>query len=1142
MRAPLFRCLLLTVLAVLTALPVQAEPIRISGRVVLPAGTKGARIELRRLDPPYEERLRTALGTPPAPAATAQPGADGRFALTAPGPGFYRVLAQAEGFLPLQRELVSLERDTELPPATLTKASMAAVKTAPKARLLALGSTSPSGESAWHPAPREAVAGEDGIAKLPYQAGETLVVVMAWPQALAFFVEVRPEAVRELRPTRPVSLEVRGQDDRPVPGALVSAAGFPLTTAGPDGRFTLDLPGPGGMVTVEGPGGQWAEVRLDPAGVAPGEIRTARLQPPRLVTGRVLDADTGHPLAGARVQGETESAVADAEGRFRIALPPRSYGLFLTASAEGYVKADGFPEGDGPATFSLKRAGFLDGVVMEAGGRPVAKARVRALPAPGRSPMADPPSAEVSTDAAGRFHLPGLAVGLTYTLLVDGGDFAPVRRMADVAERPGEPLRITVSPGAAAAGRVLDPGGRPLPGAIVLLQQDRPEDSKPIEALSGPEGRFLLPHLAAGRYDLRVTREGFAPARIAGLEIPADSRAVDLGDVRMEGSAAIEGRVLDDRGRPVSGAQVGLAISQEHQGDRPSPVETGPDGAFRLRDLVRGERYDLWVQADGFVTRQAPGVEAPTAEPLRIELRRGRILAVRVVDPDGRPVPRARLSRLERMTMKMDGGSIGSQSVSDAGETDDEGTLRIGGLEPGVVDLQVEADGFQTLLARGLRVPENEAAGPVEITLARGAVLEGRVLDGDGKPVLGASVRAFQEDAERPFGGPPGATTDDEGRYRLTGLSPGSYQVAADSADIQASAQAPVEIRAAVQSLDLRFPKGSTVSGQVVDDRGSPVAQARISLAPNGPATLSQADGTFTFRSVADGAFRLRGAAPGFAETTAPDEIQVAGRPVRGLILRLGRGVSIAGRLLGVDPDRLAGARILALLWEPERQERLQGTVDRQGSYQVANASPGTWQVRAELRDGRSAQGQIEVAEVEAGPVALDLEFEEGLTLSGRVLLDGEPLAGGTLAVDGSPATLAYDGGFSVSGLKPGPHRIDILGGPGLGQALQIEMSRDEEMTIPLSTGSISGRVLSPEGLPLGGAIVDVAAEQPDLNASFEGLQVLTAEDGAFQVPRCIAGSYRLRVHADGFPLAESHILVPPSGSVHTEIALETKE
>lgn len=485
------------------------------------------------------------------------------------------------------------------------------------------------------------------------------------------------------------------------------------------------------------------------------------------------------------------------------------------------------------------------------------------------------------------------------------------------------------------------------------------------------------------------------------------------------------------------------------------------------------------------------------------------------------------------------GAGYGHQSVASLGETDDEGSFRIGNLEPGALDLLVQAEGFQPLVAPGLHIPEDAEAGAVEITLARGAVLEGQVLDGDGKAVSGAFVSASLEEAESPVFGAPPAATDGEGRYRLAGLTPGSYQVTVTSGELSDTLWAKAEVGAGIRRLDFRFPSGAQVSGQVVDSAGAPVPRAALSLVPveagHTSNTISRADGTFTFRAVQDGDFNLRGSAPGFALTVEPGEVRVSGGPVRGLLLRLNRGASITGRLLGVDPDRLEGTRILA---DVREYEVLHGIVDRPGAYRIANATPGTWNVTAVLPDGRSAKGQVEV---ETEPVTLDLEFEDGLTLSGRVLLDGEPLAGGSLAVDGRSSTIAYDGRFSVPGLAPGPHRLDVVVGPGLGQALQIEMSRDEEMTIPLSTGAITGRVLSPEGLPLGGALVEVAAEQPDLNASFEGLQILTSEDGAFQLSRGIAGSYRLRVHADGFPLAEAHVLVPPGGTVHTEIALEIK-
>src|SRR6185436_17374481 len=146
-----------------------------------------------------------------------------------------------------------------------------------------------------------------------------------------------------------------------------------------------------------------------------------------------------------------------------------------------------------------------------------------------------------------------------------------------------------------------------------------------------------------------------------------------------------------------------------------------------------------------------------------------------------------------------------------------------------------------------------------------------------------------------------------------------------------------------------------------------------------------------------------------FTETTSPGEVRVSGQPVQGLVLRLSPSLSITGRLLGVDPDELMGARIQAFFQGPAPRFRwLFGVMDGQGKYRVPDAFPGTWQVKALLPDGRSAEGTLEVT---TEPAVLDLEIAAGLTLSGRVLVDGEPLAGATLSVDGSQTSTAYDGG-----------------------------------------------------------------------------------------------------------------------------------
>jgi uncharacterized GH25 family protein len=238
-----------------------------------------------------------------------------------------------------------------------------------------------------------------------------------------------------------------------------------------------------------------------------------------------------------------------------------------------------------PAVHAQSEA-TLDGRVLD-GRRPVARARVRALPEPSWHSLEEASRGEARTDSDGAFRISGLRAGWTYSVVVDRGAFAPVRQLVKV---PASPLRIRVQPGAEASGRVVDTEGQPVEGALIRLNVSRsdkdawrdPEMSVPLQALTGPDGRFLYRNLASGRYDLQVMREGLAPRLISGLTIPERARAVGVGDFRLEPGAVVEGRVADEEGRPVAGAQVGLTGTSNPRATdgqkRSRPPRTAPSG------------------------------------------------------------------------------------------------------------------------------------------------------------------------------------------------------------------------------------------------------------------------------------------------------------------------------------------------------------------------------------------------------------------------------------------------------------------------------------------------------------------------------------------------------------------------------------
>jgi len=132
------------------------------------------------------------------------------------------------------------------------------------------------------------------------------------------------------------------------------------------------------------------------------------------------------------------------------------------------------------------------------------------------------------------------------------------------------------------------------------------------------------------------------------------------------------------------------------------------------------------------------------------------------------------------------GGSTGSGTF--AGETDAKGRFKIAGLAPGAYEIRPHAYVFvlpnQSPYAganRRIVVRAGETIDDISIELVRGAVVTGRVVDENGRPMVGDVVRLHMLRGDNPppdSGAPSGMDeTDDRGVYRLFGVPPGRYLV-----------------------------------------------------------------------------------------------------------------------------------------------------------------------------------------------------------------------------------------------------------------------------------------------------------------------------------------------------------------------------
>ncbi len=420
-------------------------------------------------------------------------------------------------------------------------------------------------------------------------------------------------------------------------------------------------------------------------------------------------------------------------------------------------------------------------------------------------------------------------------------------------------------------------------------------------------------------------------------------------------------------------------------------------------------------------------------------------------------------------------------------ETGPDGKAAFPALQPGTYWVRLEKSGYADLMAhqgRGRRlVVSTGRKNAITIHLTRTVAISGQVFDSQGSPVSGVTVTAV---VRRSINGdtrvvPTGDTipTDDGGRYRLYGLLPGHYSVAAIANGNTAGSEvfAPVCYPGSGEAefFDLKAGEVRTSVNLILADRGGVTISGTVS---------------------------------GMPRDTHPNRAAVS--------------LVAAGTL----------KTPIATVW-----------TDTDGSYVFNGVSPGEYQLIAWARiAGRTLSGPLEGAgacsaartiSVSGGDVQVDLQLQPLARVRGRLVLDrgaGDACTPSSAArimfhsEDGWPdewlPAATVDGGrFMVDGLPAGRYRIEMPDLAGSHRLASIQVgnttapgrSVDVDGTTPLTivltaaTGEVSGNVSDREDKPAKGIVVLAPVDG-------EGaIQVQHVEAGGrYRFSDVLEGKYRL--------------------------------
>lgn len=584
------------------------------------------------------------------------------------------------------------------------------------------------------------------------------------------------------------------------------------------------------------------------------------LQSGASLRGRVVD-DLGQPLASASVRGMNKAdgefgftsssssilkATTDADGRFEL-LGLKDGAWEITAQMRNGPESDlrtlTIPGDDTQLDLIVKRPATIAGFVVDPAGTAVAGARIFVDDrVDERFPYVTNDREKMKTDDKGHFRAENLRAGKV-SVRAEHPDWAQSLELEfDLApSQIQEPVTLRLLRGGTIAGLVQDATGQPAAGRKVSLWS-RSQTWR--SATSAADGTFRFERVPPGKVHIAMQQR---ESRVSGLETVQVTSATAEDFNSRKTVVAIDGAVVDvvlggpgraplrlfgvvsAGGRPVAGASVSAFSNALDDGNGSREATTNAEGRYEIALSQPGE-YNVNVRSKG---GSSAGIKKtiPAGASFELDLRlpSGRISG-RVVSEAGAPL--ARVDVQMSRTLRANEDQAEDQELStrwSSTRTGADGTFDFDLLGEGkytlTATMQDDRQGNGRTNPNGrakltdLALTNGQQLEGVELRMPRAGTITGVVLDPGGSPLAGVRVMVRDEKGERvsPWSG---SESDAAGRFKVTGLPPGTLKVSASSERFLTRAAQSVAVQSnATSEVTLQLEQASAV--RVIVEGGS---------------------------------------------------------------------------------------------------------------------------------------------------------------------------------------------------------------------------------------------------------------------------------------------------------------------------------